>query len=59
MKIKKIISLTSVIVLSFILVSCSGGSAKTIKSTEFNMPNSISLSHSSFDWYKYRKLKLK
>ena len=59
MKIKKIISLISVIVLSFILVSCSGGSAKTIKSTEFNTPNSISLSNSSFDGYKYRKLKLK
>lgn len=59
MKIKKIISLASIFILSFILVSCSRGSAKTIKSTEVNMPNSISLSHGSFDGYKYRKLKLK
>ncbi|MFD3156789.1 hypothetical protein ACFIJ5_08015 [Haloimpatiens sp. FM7330] len=58
LKTKIIIPMISLLVLIF-LVGCSGGSYKTKSSDESNTNNSMKMSYSDFEGYKFTSIKLK
>ncbi|EJO5349166.1 hypothetical protein NRP93_003324 [Clostridium botulinum] len=55
----KIIVPMITLLITVILVGCSGGSYKTIKSKENNTQNSMEMSYSEFKGYKFTSIKLK